>query len=92
MGYFEPDGERMRKVLCLRNDVRNVSYMLSWLGWSWMGSCGEIYRDSRVCTKEQIAMHKPCTHERGDESSFIALCLRTHLLRLLKSSIYLFFG
>jgi len=25
MGYFEPDGERMRKVLCLRNDVRNVS-------------------------------------------------------------------
>ena len=24
MGYFEPDGERMRKVLCLRNDVRNV--------------------------------------------------------------------
>nr|QNO45144.1 hypothetical protein NBMHDOOP_00011 [Methanosarcinales archaeon ANME-2c ERB4] len=26
MGYFEPDGERMRKVLCLRNDVRNVSY------------------------------------------------------------------
>ena len=28
MGYFEPDGERMRKVLCLRNDVRNVSVIL----------------------------------------------------------------
>ena len=27
MGYFEPDGERMRKVLCLRNDVRNVSFI-----------------------------------------------------------------
>jgi hypothetical protein len=27
MGYFEPDGERMRKVLCLRDDVRNVRYI-----------------------------------------------------------------
>lgn len=28
MGYFEPDGERMRKVLCLRNDVWNVSWIV----------------------------------------------------------------
>lgn len=28
MGYFGPEGGRMRKVLCLRNDVRNVSYNL----------------------------------------------------------------
>ena len=29
MGYFEHDGERMRKVLCLRNDVRNVRWIVA---------------------------------------------------------------
>jgi hypothetical protein len=29
MGYFEPDMERMRKVLCFRDNVRNVGVMSS---------------------------------------------------------------
>ena len=37
------------------------SRMLPWLGWSWMGGCGEIHRDARLCAKGRIAMHKPCT-------------------------------
>ena len=37
------------------------SRMLSWLCGSWMGSCGEVHRDTRLCAKGRIIMHKLST-------------------------------
>ena len=31
------------------------SWMLSWLGWSWMGGCGDYVQ------KEESAIHRLCT-------------------------------
>jgi putative transposase len=33
------------------NDHLMGSWILSWISGSWMGGCGEIYRDARLCAK-----------------------------------------
>ncbi|MEA3422096.1 MAG: hypothetical protein U9Q97_10520, partial [Acidobacteriota bacterium] len=38
--------------------------LLPWLGWSWMGGCGEIHTESGEA-KCEIAIYRLCTLVRG---------------------------